>query len=126
MKSSRRRVNYVGMSGPTVRGKPTLTSEERLQRKREYVHAWVAKRRGWLSEYRLKQGCVDCGYRDHVAALDFDHNGAEKSFSIMRDGVNRSWNNLMVEVEKCDVVCANCHRIRTYNKLNNEDEDGIL
>ena len=117
MKSGRRQVNYEGMSGPAVRGKPTLTREETLQRARERTRAWTTERRAWLVEYRLARGCADCGYRDHAAALDFDHNGAEKLFSIMRDGPSRSWEALKAEVAKCVVVCANCHRIRTADEV---------
>ena len=116
-----RTINYAGMTGPIVRGKPTLTRAEYLQRQRVRVLRKVHERRAWLSEYRLAKGCADCGYRDHAAALDFDHNGTKKSFSIMRDGLTRSWGNLEAEVAKCDVVCANCHRVRTQQRLSSDE-----
>ena len=116
MKSGRK-INYFGMPGPVVRGKPTLTREQRQARDRARVLKRIYFRRAWLSEYRLWKGCADCGYKEHAAALDFDHGDNPKSFSIMRDGLSRSRDSLIAEVKKCEVVCANCHRIRTQKQI---------
>jgi hypothetical protein len=73
----------------------------------------------WLAAYKVEQGCADCGYSQHPAALDFDHlPGTEKKFDIsqFRSHVS-SLPALMREIEKCEVVCANCHRIRTSDRL---------
>jgi hypothetical protein len=81
------------------------------------VYAQQAKRRAELIAYKLERGCMDCGYNAHGAALDYDHRPGEvKSFMIMRDGICRSEATVWDEVAKCDVVCANCHRIRTYDR----------
>lgn len=58
--------------------------------------------------------CADCGGRYPMVCMDFDHVRGEKinSISVMvRDG--SSWEAILAEVEKCDVVCANCHRVRS-------------
>ena len=63
-----------------------------------------------------EKGCVDCGYNKHPAALDFDHRpGVDKKFELAL-GANRSLKAIQQEIAKCDVVCANCHRIRTVNR----------
>ncbi len=69
--------------------------------------------RKWINEYKLQRGCVRCGYKEHPAALDFHHVAPEtKSFTICtRLGSERG--NLLAEMEKCEVLCANCHRIHT-------------
>ncbi|MEK7863493.1 MAG: hypothetical protein AAB295_09545, partial [Chloroflexota bacterium] len=55
--------------------------------------------------------CVDCGYAASVAALDFHHRVAsEKDFAISAFG--GSWQKLRAEAQKCDLVCATCHRLR--------------
>lgn len=55
--------------------------------------------------------CVDCGYSGVSAALDFHHRDAgEKDFAISRS--RGSWDAVMAEAGKCDLVCANCHRLR--------------
>lgn len=67
---------------------------------------------------KMAAGCTDCGYDDHPVALDFDHlPGAEKAAAIatlIRQCV--SWERLVAEMEKCEVVCANCHRVRTAER----------
>jgi len=64
--------------------------------------------------------CKDCGkkYRPHV--MDFDHvNPEEKSFTIGRAvaiGIHKEI--VIEEIKKCEVVCSNCHRERTYNRAS--------
>lgn len=62
--------------------------------------------------------CADCGGVFHYCAMDFDHLDGEtkdRNISTMR---NLSWNRIKLEISKCEVVCSNCHRIRTYNRLH--------
>ena len=57
--------------------------------------------------------CADCKQVFPPACMDFDHlDGNEKLFDIGR-GRLKPWNVLMAEIAKCEVVCANCHRLRT-------------
>jgi hypothetical protein len=73
-----------------------------------------AELRKFIDDYKLARGCRDCGFDKHPAALDFNHRDAkEKEFhiSVAFHRVGRA--KLMREIEKCDVVCANCHRIQT-------------
>ncbi len=61
-------------------------------------------------------GCVDCGFDGHPAALDFDHMpGTEKLFNIGQEKF-RSQAQMTAEIAKCELVCANCHRIRTVTR----------
>lgn len=58
--------------------------------------------------------CADCGNEYPHYVMDFDHRDrTQKSFGIGRS-LLRSTKILLSEIAKCDVVCANCHRIRTY------------
>lgn len=76
----------------------------------------------FLTEFKLKNGCADCGYRKSAEALDFDHlPGTTKRFCVSQ--VNgRSWKQIMSEIAKCEVVCANCHRIRTAQRRKQKRE----
>jgi hypothetical protein len=56
--------------------------------------------------------CADCGQVFPPYVMDFDHRGG-KEFNLARVH-RRSFAELKAEAEKCDVVCANCHRIRTF------------
>lgn len=72
-----------------------------------------------LSEIKQSSGCTDCGENNPIV-LDFDHI-RDKKYNISRmihDGF--SWSSIKKEIEKCQVVCANCHRIRTYNRFIQE------
>jgi hypothetical protein len=69
-----------------------------------------------VTAIKLENGCIDCGYRGHPAALHFDHRDpATKSFGISRS-LGFSLPILMAEIAKCDVRCANCHAVRSANQ----------
>lgn len=59
--------------------------------------------------------CKDCGEVKHPVAMDFDHVRGSKvaSISQMR---SMSWGLVLVELAKCDLVCACCHRVRTQTR----------
>ena len=62
----------------------------------------------------LKTGpCVDCGGRFPPEAMDFDHlPGETKAFELSR-AHRHPWDKVLAEAAKCELVCANCHRVRT-------------
>lgn len=69
------------------------------QRKRDYLNV-------------VKDGpCMDCGGRFPPIAMDLHHVGEDKLFSPALL-TNRGWKVLKAEVEKCILLCANCHRVR--------------
>jgi hypothetical protein len=72
-----------------------------------------------LHLFKEKHGCSDC--RNHFPhyVLEFDHRPEFKKidnvYRVLRNyGETAAWD----EVKKCDVVCANCHKIRTYTRIN--------
>jgi hypothetical protein len=84
---------------------------ERSQRRKREL--W-AKRTQLLLEYFADHPCTDCGESDPVV-LEFDHL-RDKSFSIGAKLATYAWDDILEEIEKCDVVCANCHRRRTAQR----------
>lgn len=70
------------------------------EKKRALIQSWKA------------QPCADCGVMYPPCVMDFDHIRGIKKFNIGQH-INRSMPALLEEREKCDVVCSNCHRIRT-------------
>lgn len=66
--------------------------------------------------------CFDCNKRFHFSVMDLDHVRDKKVISIGANLKSISMENLLKELEKCDVVCSNCHRLRTWQRLH----DGIL
>ena len=55
--------------------------------------------------------CEICGYNKCIQALEFHHKDpAQKDFGIGAKGYTRSWEKIQKELDKCIMVCANCHR----------------
>jgi len=80
----------------------------------EYLKKAVANRRRRLKamviEYKGGK-CIICGYEKCVWALDLHHvDGSKKEFGLSVRGLTRSWDKVQREVNKCVLVCANCHR----------------
>ena len=71
---------------------------------------------GALATFKLEAGCADCGFNSRPEALDFDHVRGEKKNNLHRIANNGAIIQMLDEIEKCEVVCANCHRIRTSNR----------
>jgi 5-methylcytosine-specific restriction endonuclease McrA len=54
--------------------------------------------------------CENCGYNKCIAALEFHHkNPSEKDFAISNKGYTRSWEKVKLELDKCIMLCSNCH-----------------
>ena len=83
-----------------------LASTERCRKKRG------ARNRHFIEAYKSFFGCRDCGERDPIC-LDLDHRDPrDKKFTVAKWLWRASLHALAVELEKCDVRCANCHRKR--------------
>jgi hypothetical protein len=84
----------------------------------------VSKRRRKLKQtlVEYKGGkCEKCGYDKCVAALDFHHLDInEKQFNISKKGLTLSVEKMKKEVDKCILLCANCHR-ETHSRLDNSN-----
>jgi len=80
----------------------------------EYLRKAVSERRKKLRKMarEYKGGkCVLCGYNKCQDALDFHHkNPNKKDFGLSVKGLTRSWDKIKSEIDKCALVCANCHR----------------
>lgn len=90
--------------------KETRTYKDRAA----YNIAAVIKRRRKLKELsvQFKGGkCIFCGYSKYSGALELHHKDpASKDFSLSVRGLTRSWERIKEELEKCVLVCSNCHR----------------
>jgi len=75
----------------------------------------------FIEQYKRAHSCVDCGFsgREFPYVLDFDHvdSSVVKKFNV------GSWSHSVLsieaiqeEIKKCELVCANCHRKRTFSE----------
>ncbi len=83
------------------------------------VSKWVLRRRALNDEYK-RRPCTDCGDRFNPWQMDWDHLPQFKkvksiAFLITSKATDA---DIAAEIEKCELVCSNCHRNRThYRKL---------
>lgn len=88
--------------------------KEWVNRVREQSNERKHKIIQFLNEYKLQKGCQDCGYKQYAVALDFDHINGTKELNVCN---SKSITQAMKEIKKCEVVCSNCHRVRTMKRL---------
>lgn len=61
--------------------------------------------------------CLDCSYQGPPFMFDFDHRDpCQKEFGVSGNGLTRSYAKMLAEAEKCDLVCARCHQMRTHRQ----------
>ncbi|MBB4986514.1 hypothetical protein GGE06_007482 [Streptomyces sp. SFB5A] len=102
-----------------------------LDRAKDRNNKIRASTRKELLTYLAEHPCVDCGELD-FRVLQFDHREPTQKARTISDMVRRAtaWNTVLLEIEKCDVRCANCHVKRTavqfgwwMDKLDVIDDD---
>jgi hypothetical protein len=84
---------------------------------------YIDKSKDWRLQRRIEfytwlktQQCKDCGNKD-FRVLEFDHL-SDKHFDVSKKMQSVLLETLMIEINKCDVVCKNCHVIRTAERGN--------
>lgn len=85
--------------------------EKRIRLNRE----WEQRERQKFTDYKATLYCEDCG-DDRTPVLDFHHlDPSTKEVNVGHVVGRWPFERLMKEIEKCVVLCANCHRMRHYN-----------
>ncbi len=75
-------------------------------------------RRSVIARYKTIKGCVDCGYAGHHSALEFDHLPEFEKNRTVASMMYSSWEVIKAEIAKCEIICSNCHSIRTWQRKN--------
>jgi len=70
----------------------------------------------WYRELKTDVPCVDCHKIYPYYVMQWDHINNDKEFTIgnMRQSLNKE--KILKEIEKCELVCANCHCERTWQR----------
>lgn len=114
-------------------GKPTSyckRCQQAYSREHYLANKDVANQRRYLSQKAQRKTmreltnslkdcpCADCGETHPPWAMDFDHRDPSKKVFEISEAVSKSFSKqkILKEVEKCDVVCALCHRYRTHGQ----------
>lgn len=99
-----------------------LYDHERYERLhgREIAYAPMRSERGrgaWLRELKDGRPCADCGRVFPPQVMQWDHRpGSEKLFEISTGYGRWTREAILAEIAKCDLVCTNCHIIRTFSR----------
>jgi hypothetical protein len=96
-----------------------LTRSHYKRNKRSYLdrNARAYQRHRELIRQMKSRPCADCGVQYPYYVMDFDHrDGKEKLFEL-NSVARKTIPGILREIQKCDVVCANCHRERTQRRL---------
>jgi hypothetical protein len=113
---------WVCLSCGTVKTRWAVASPVERERERDQSRRASAKYRARIRAIIAEaknRACADCGRHFPTCVMDFDHVRGEKKFKVA-EAVQRAYglnfDRLRAEIAKCDVVCANCHRIRTASR----------
>lgn len=83
---------------------------------REYMRQRSADNRAWVTEKKESSPCMDCGEFHKGCVMQYDHKPQYIKTRDVSKMVSFSRERIQEEIDKCDLVCANCHAYRTDDK----------
>lgn len=99
-----------------------LTRNHYKNNKKQYLERNLRafrKRREFVRQVKSKP-CFDCGIQYPYYVMDFDHREGEVKEYAMSQIDQMTMEDIKCEMKKCDVVCSNCHRERTFQRIINK------
>lgn len=117
-KSTLNRVSVVAIPCHASRPPFSLTHSPFQKKSTDYpcYSKKRTERQALLDNLKAKP-CADCGNSYPTCVMDFDHlPGSVKRFSPSKAVMTVALSRILSELEQCEVVCANCHRIRTWSR----------
>ncbi len=98
-----------------------MTDDLRRREKAEALRRFRARKREQIDNMK-RRPCADCGGTFHPYVMDFDHREGElKRFNVSAAvPLGLSIETIVEEVAKCDVICSNCHRMRTLARIERD------
>jgi hypothetical protein len=87
------------------------------EKQRKYQAKWKRDKNNFMRKYVWSQKdkpCADCGVKYSPWVMDFDHVRGVKIQNVAYLAMTKNRDAVLEEIAKCDVVCSNCHRERTY------------
>ena len=106
-----------------------VNGKSHYERNKPYYYERVRLRKKHIieliSHYKKTHPCVDCGFSD-FRGLQFDHVSGKKEDHIAR-AATLGWSDekIFEEIKKCEVRCARCHQIITFERRKNLCDTGV-
>lgn len=92
------------------------TCRIKASNRREFEdRAYLSPTKIWLRDYKGSNPCTDCKQIFPWYVMEFDHI-ADNKYKKIAQISNQSLEKVLDEMAKCELVCVNCHRIRTYKR----------
>ncbi len=91
------------------------------EKQRGYVRKRQNRVRAELYAYKESTPCKDCGYNYPYYVMQFDHVRGKKILNMAKRSASYGSKKFLSEMKKCDLVCANCHAIRSHNRRKKRD-----
>lgn len=86
----------------------------------------VRRTKAYLSRYiqdlKSRTPCMDCKESYPYYVMDFDHVRGRKHKNVMELIPTLSKKKIDEEIAKCEIVCSNCHRVRTHSRKSRKNE----
>jgi len=115
-KSYREIEQILGCSKGTIAYHLGAGQKEKSHQRYKDIRASYTKR---LRDIKEQSGCVDCKENYPHFMLQFDHLPQYEKVDLVINIARRySWDRALEEIKKCEVLCANCHSIRTWSRNN--------
>lgn len=84
----------------------------------EHGREYKKSRREYIRQSKLGKACFDCGIIYPYYVMDYDHRDPNTKVTNLARMPRCSLETIQKEIDKCDLVCSNCHRMRTHNVLD--------
>lgn len=84
-----------------------------------------AKNRKLYTELKSNTPCAKCGGHFPNCVMDYDHKDPSSKKMCVAQMMGYSWKVILEEIAKCELLCANCHRIKTYETTNRQKQHRI-
>jgi hypothetical protein len=120
---------------------PYKDKEKRKEKNKEYQKKYYSQNKDYyiqkakenklkgkqeFDNYKKNLKCEICG-ENHPATLDFHHKDPnEKELIVSKAVWTRSWSGIKKEIDKCSVLCSNCHRKLHYEERMAGGGQGVL
>lgn len=109
-----RELQKINQKNWYLENKQSLIDKQRI--KRNEIRSW------FRAEILSKAKCLKCG-ENHPAAMDFHHRVPSEKEAPLGEMIAKKYSRekILAEIAKCDVLCANCHRIHHWEERNKVD-----
>lgn len=121
MKSNMNKKEYMKIYWEKHPAQSKINRQRFLVKNPEYAKNWRKMKQDLVDKLKSAP-CTDCNQSYLPCQMDFDHRPNEIKIDDINHLVWRKEEILLAEIAKCDLVCANCHRLRTWKRRKEKTE----